>query len=192
MATFQDTREHTERKVLVHLLSEIERNPSFTQRGLADELGIALGLMNQYLRRCVTKGWLRATHISPKRISYFLTPEGFREKSAMVTDYLARSFTFFKQARLQCETVFTECEAKGWTRIGLSNAGDLADIAYLVVQGTPLTLSVIRETDDRTDFDAILVTDAETPQQTYDSLKTKLKVDRILNLPLLHISKGVS
>ena len=50
MAAFQDTREQTEQKVMVHLLSEIERNPSFTQRSLAGELGIALGLMNQVFK----------------------------------------------------------------------------------------------------------------------------------------------
>lgn len=80
MAAFQSTREHTETKVMVHLLSEIDRNPSFTQRGLAQELGIALGLMNQYLKSCTAKGWIRASQISPRRISYFLTPEGFKEK----------------------------------------------------------------------------------------------------------------
>jgi len=64
---------------MVHLLSEIDRNPSFTQRSLASELGIALGLMNHYLKRCITKGWIRASQISPRRISYFLTSEGFAE-----------------------------------------------------------------------------------------------------------------
>ncbi len=189
MAAFQDTREHTERKVLVHLLTEIERNPSFTQRGLADELGIALGLMNQYMRRCVTKGWLRATHISPKRITYFITPDGFKEKSTMVTDYLARSFTFFKQARLQCESVFAVCEAHGWTNIGLSNAGDLADIAQLVAQGTSLKLSIIENRTDVKGFDAVLVTDTENPQRMFDDLKESFALDRILDLPLLHISR---
>jgi DNA-binding MarR family transcriptional regulator len=192
MAVFQDIRTHIEKKVLVHLLSEIERNPSFTQRKLANELGIALGLMNQYLRSCVTKGWLRATHLSPKRITYFLTPEGFKEKSIMVTDYLARSFVFFKQARIQCESVFAECEKKGWARIGLSNPGDLGDIAQLVAQGTNLTLSVLVDMDDVTPFDVILVTDTESPQHTFDCLKTRFKVNRILDLPLLHISRGSS
>jgi DNA-binding MarR family transcriptional regulator len=81
MAAFQDTHEQTEQKVMAYLLSEIERNPSFTQRGLAGELNIALGLMNQYLKRCITKGWIRASQVSPRRITYFLTPEGFKEKA---------------------------------------------------------------------------------------------------------------
>ena len=51
MAAFQDTRQQTEQKVMVHLLTEIEGNPSFTQRGLASELGIALGLMNSLFNK---------------------------------------------------------------------------------------------------------------------------------------------
>ena len=86
MAAFQDTREQTEQKVMVHLLSEIESNPSFTQRSLAEGLGIALGLMNQYLKRCVNKGWIRATQISPRRITYFLTTNGFKEKMKKFMD----------------------------------------------------------------------------------------------------------
>ncbi len=73
--------------------------------------------MNQYLKRCVTKGWVRASQISPRRITYFLTPEGFKEKSRMVKDYLARSMTFFRDARAQCEEVFAHCKAQGWSKI---------------------------------------------------------------------------
>lgn len=87
MAAFQDTREQTEQEVMVHLLTEVERNPFFTQRGLARELAVALGFMNQYLKCCITKGWIRASQISPRRITYFLTPEGFKEKGLMVKDY---------------------------------------------------------------------------------------------------------
>jgi len=91
VATFQKTRNKTEQKVLMGLLNAIEKNPSFTQRGLSSDLGVALGLMNQYLKRCVTKGWVRASQVSPRRIAYFLTPEGFKEKSQMVREYLQKN-----------------------------------------------------------------------------------------------------
>jgi predicted transcriptional regulator len=116
---------------MVHLLSEVDRNPSFTQRGLAADLGIALGLMNQYLKRCVTKGWIRASQVSPRRTRYFLTPEGFKEKSHMVTDYVARSLTFFRDARCQCEAIIAQCQEQGWHKIALMGEGDLADIVSL-------------------------------------------------------------
>lgn len=189
MAAFQDTREQTEQKVMVHLLTEIERNPAFTQRGLAQELGIALGLMNHYLKSCVTKGWIRASQISPRRISYFLTPEGFKEKSHMVTAYLARSLTFFRDARTQCEGVFEVCLRQGWQKIALVGAGDLADIAQLVAQGTALQIFVIHKEAVLRGYDAVLVTDVVNPQGTYDFIRDQVEANCLLTLDLLHISR---
>ena len=189
MAAFQDTREQTEQKVMVHLLSEIERNPSFTQRGLAGELNIALGLMNQYLKRCITKGWIRASQVSPRRITYFLTPEGFKEKSHMVKDYLARSMTFFRDARAQCEEVFKHCKAQSWSKIALVGEGDLADIANLVASGSDFVIDVVLTQTDLKKYDAVIVTDVINPQGTYDVIKHKVDYHRLLTLNLLHISK---
>lgn len=192
MAAFQDTREQTEQKVMVHLLSEIERNPSFTQRGLAGELNIALGLMNQYLKRCITKGWVRASQLSPRRITYFLTPEGFKEKSHMVKDYLARSMTFFRDARAQCEEVLEHCKMQGWTKIALVGDGDLADIAKLVVSDSNFTIDVVSVKVDLKQYDAVIVTDVMNPQGTYDAIEDKVDHHRLLVLKLLHISKVAS
>lgn len=189
MAAFQNTRAQTEQKVMVHLLTEIERNPSFTQRGLATELGIALGLMNQYLKSCVTKGWLRASQISPRRITYFLTPEGFKEKGHMVTDYLARSLAFFRDAKNQCEAVFNFCQSVGWTTVALVGDGDLADIARLVAGVMNIQVKVVNLMTDFDAFDAVLVTDIVNPQGTYDVLKNLVDDNRLLDLDLLHISR---
>lgn len=191
MAAFQDTREQTEQKVMVHLLSEIERNPSFTQRGLAGELNIALGLMNQYLKRCITKGWIRASQVSPRRITYFLTPEGFKEKSHMVKDYLARSMTFFRDARAQCEEAFEFCKAQGWSNIALVGPGDLADIAKLVASGSEFVIEIVPTQADLKKYDAVIITDVTNPQGTYDDIKHKVEYHRLLALNLLHVSKVI-
>jgi hypothetical protein len=189
MAVFQDTREQTEQKVMVHLLSEIEGNPSFTQRGLASELNIALGLMNQYLKHCLTKGWIRASQVSPRRLTYFLTPEGFKEKSHMVKGYLARSMTFFRDARAQCEEAFDFCKNEGWLKIALVGAGDLADIARLVSSGSDVVVEVVSTDADFKNYDAVIITNVMNPQDTYDAIKYKVECHRLLILKLLHISK---
>lgn len=194
MAAFQNTREQTEQKVMVQLLSKIESNPSFTQRGLAADLDIALGLMNQYLKRCLTKGWVRVSQISPRRLSYFLTPEGFTEKSRMVSEYLANSFMFFRDAKLQCEEIFAYCQQNNWNNIGLLGAGDLADIAILIGQNLGLNISVTPDIAKITilelkNFDAVLITDLTNPQASYDSVKQAIDFDRLLTIDLLKISK---
>lgn len=190
MPAFQSTREQTEQKVMVQLLSEIERNPSFTQRNLASELGIALGLMNQYLKRCITKGWVRASQVSPRRITYFLTPQGFSEKSLMVTGYLARSMAFFRDARAQCEDIFAKCKAQQWVRVALVGAGDLSDIAQLVANGAAVFVEVVDAGTDFENYDAVLITDVINPQETYDTIKDNIEKHRLFTPDLLHISRG--
>ncbi len=189
MATFQETREETETKVLVHLLSEIERNPALTQRSMADELGIALGLMNQYLKKCASKGWIRVSQISPRRITYFLTPEGMREKTSMVRDYLTRSMSFFRDAKRQCDEAFQACQLLKVKTVAFVGAGDLADIAELVSASYDVTTQVVTLGQDLSRFDRVMITDVSDPQQTFDLIQTKVNPDQIITLPLLHISR---
>ncbi|MBW8308978.1 MAG: winged helix-turn-helix transcriptional regulator [Candidatus Paracaedibacteraceae bacterium] len=190
MAAFQETREDTEQKVFVHLLSEIERNPTFTQRRLARELNIALGLMNQYLKRFIAKGWLRATQVSPRRIKYFITPTGLKEKGSMVRDYLSRSLSFFRDARQQCEEVITLCQHNQWTSVALVGQGDLSDIMMLVAQGNSLTLKVVDITADFSNFDAVMVTDILDPYGVYKALEKLIHPNHLITIPLLHITRS--
>lgn len=188
MAAFQENRDQAEQKVMVRLLSEIEKNHSFTQRDLATELGIALGLMNQYLKRCVTKGWVRASQVSPRRIRYFLTPEGLLEKGQMVRGYLSRSLSFFREARQQAEGILRFCGSQGVHRLGVVGEGDLLDIFHLVSMGTSVTVDSITP-DKSPDYTFVAIADAEHPQQTYESVRRFVGREKILLLDLLHISQ---
>ena len=188
-ASFQSTKDQTEQKVMVQLMSEIEKNPSVTQRNLAAESGIALGLMNGYLKRCVKKGWVRVSQVSPSRIAYFLTSDGLKEKSRMVKDYLGRSLTFFRDAKNQCENVFMGCQRQSWTNIALVGNSDLADIAKLVALRVGIEVVLEDKHSNLYKYDAVLITDITTPQDTYDDLVNLIEPHKILTLPLLHVSK---
>ena len=69
-------------EILLGLLNSVEENGARSQRHLAAELGIALGLVNAYLKRCVKKGLLKVGEAPARRYAYYLTPQGFAEKIA--------------------------------------------------------------------------------------------------------------
>src|SRR6202048_5194342 len=117
--------------VVLSVLTSIERDSAITQRKLARELGIALGLANAYLRRCVRKGLVKMRQVPINRYAYYLTPQGLAEKSRLTAEYLAVSFDFFRRARNDCAPLFQQCEARGWQTVALYGAGDLAEIAIL-------------------------------------------------------------
>src|ERR1051326_8342207 len=127
-------------EILLGLLTSVERDSGMTQRRLATELGIALGLANAYLRRCVRKGLIKVSQVPLNRYAYFLTPQGFAEKSRLTATYLSDSFSFFRKARTQCGDLFALAAARSQRRLALLGHGDLAEIASLVARGHPVEI----------------------------------------------------
>jgi hypothetical protein len=198
------TGSRTETHITLGMLNAVAENSVVTQRSLARDLGIALGLANAYLKRCVTKGYIKVTHVPAKRYAYYLTPTGFAEKSRLTAQYLAFSFDFFRLARGQCGALFAECAAQGWTRIALCGAGELAEIAMLCAEShgvqlvgliargdeTPMgKLPLFTDLDALPQPDAVVITDQRTPQQAYDRIVAKLPRERVLAPRLLNISR---
>jgi DNA-binding MarR family transcriptional regulator len=117
--------------IVVRLLSAIERDSALTQRRLSQELGIALGLANAYLRRCVRKGLVKMGQVPMRRYAYYLTPKGFAEKSRLTAEYLTVSLDFFRRARRECTALLMHAQSRLWRRVVLFGAGDLAEVAIL-------------------------------------------------------------
>jgi DNA-binding MarR family transcriptional regulator len=185
-------REAGNPEIVLRLLSSIERDSAITQRKLAGHLGIALGLANTYLRRCVRKGFVKATRVPFNRYAYYLTPQGFAEKSRLTAEYLAVSFNFFRRARTDCADLLAICEAAGWRRAALYGAGDLAEIAILSagetgievvcvidedkpgrrLAGRPIVadLAAARLAAGASGLDGVIVTDMTAPQLKFDAL----------------------
>ena len=189
----------------LRLLADIERTGVVSQRSLATRLGIAVGLTNAYVKRLVRKGWIKVQRVPARRYAYFVTPEGFVEKSRLTAEYLSFSFAFYRRAREQCVDLLRDCERLGRTRIALVGASELAEIATLAARETSVKivgiaapgknaekfagLPVMTAFDDLPPFDAVLVTDTSAAQATYEMLQQRVAEDRILTPPLLHISR---
>ena len=96
-------------RIMLGLLDAVEQDRAQSQRLLASELGIALGLVNAYLKRCIKKGLVKVRSAPARRYAYYLTPQGFAEKSRLTVDYLSYSFSFFRQAKTDCSALFKSC-----------------------------------------------------------------------------------
>ena len=93
-----NNQDHKEDAVTLEILEFIEGQSHVTQRHLADRLGVALGLANSYLKRCIRKGLIKVQQAPANRYLYYLTPKGFAEKSRLTARYLRASFDFYRQA----------------------------------------------------------------------------------------------
>ena len=133
--------EQQDLRIVLGLLESVERDGAQSQRKLAAELGIALGLVNAYLKRCVAKGLVKVRNVPTRRYAYYLTPKGFAEKSRLTVDYLTSSFAFFRRARADCSALLGEARARGWQRIALLGISDLAEIAAICALESGVTIA---------------------------------------------------
>lgn len=132
---------------LRQILAEVASGKSVSQRSLAKQMGIALGLTNLLLKRLIREGWIRMSHIKPNRFAYLITQAGIAEKARMSRDYVARSMRSYVATRDRILESFSELSAE-WPidspvsskRVIFFGAGEIAEIGYVCLQATDLTL----------------------------------------------------
>jgi len=194
--------EHENERIVLGLLSSVENDGERSQRRIAAELGIALGLVNTYLKRCIKKGLVKVHDAPARRYAYYLTPQGFAEKSRLTVEYLSESFSFFRKAKSDCAAVFEQAKERGFGRLVLAGKSDLAEIAILCAVEAGVT--VVAVVDPRSDdehfvgvgvfknyadvnatFDAVIVTDVTRAQTSFDAAVEACGVARVLAPALL-------
>lgn len=184
--------------IVLGVLDLVERNPEATQRLVASDLGIALGLVNAYLRRCVRKGLIKVRHVPRRRYVYFLTPRGMTEKSRLTASYLAHSFAFFREARGQCDGLFMKIVSQGRRRLVLIGIGDLAEIATLVARQYPIEITEVvpacvdaealtGEIKSIGTVDAVIVTALDHPREVVEAALAVFGPERVYVPDLLRV-----
>lgn len=117
-----------EEALTLEILQAIDERSDVTQRHMADSMGVALGLANSYLRRCVRKGLVKITQAPANRYLYYLTPKGFAEKGRLTTEYLAYSFDFYRRASASLSTCLGRCSEQHYQRIMFAGISELTEI----------------------------------------------------------------
>lgn len=139
-----------ESEIMLGLLEAVEAGSANSQRHLASDLGIALGLVNIYMKRCIKKGLIKVSQAPARRYAYYLTPSGFAEKSRLTQEYLSWSLTLFRRARSACESTLHDAAGRGWKRVAIAGCGDLAEVVVMCAR--ELGLEVVAVVDpDKTD-----------------------------------------
>ena len=138
---------------ILKLLEAVDSKEPPTQRELARDLNISLGLVNAFVKRLAKKGYFKITHIPKNRVKYLLTPKGALEKSRLTYRYIRYSVGFYREIREMLIALFSRLEEEGVGRIALYGCGEVAELAHLFLQNTSIKLAgVFDEESDGRDF----------------------------------------
>lgn len=127
MGNNMDARSERELRILEHL----ERNPDTTQADLATLLGVAVGSVNWYLKRMISKGYVKVRQMQRRRLRYLVTPQGLAEKARLTQAYMRASLRLYRETRAQARSMLAQALESGYDAVCVEGDGDLADICRL-------------------------------------------------------------
>jgi DNA-binding MarR family transcriptional regulator len=194
-------------RIVLGLLTSVEADGTRSQRKIAADLGIALGLVNAYLKRSIKKGLVKVGQAPARRYAYYLTPHGFSEKSRLTIEYLSSSFSLFRQAKVDYRKVFERASMMGLERVVLVGKSDLCEIAILCAVDSPITIVAVVDPDDNASrfiglsvvrsyadilepFDGIIVTHLTRAKFVFDEAIGIFGASRVLAPDLLKLGSS--
>jgi DNA-binding MarR family transcriptional regulator len=142
-----DVEEHRD----LRMLEAVHQDSRVTQRGLASQLGIALGLANVYLKRMIHKGFIKCVNVRPNRITYLVTPRGIAEKARLTYEFMDYSLHLYGEVRQHLRHALQECAASD-RRVAIFGRGEAAELAYLSLKECGLEPVAIFDVDGSHEF----------------------------------------
>lgn len=113
------------------LLDEIAQDSMVTQANLSDRLGIAVGSVNWYIKRLITRGWVKVSHLDRTRLKYDLTAEGMAVFTQRAMLYARDSLKVYSNYRKKAKMLVAELKQKEISQVYIEGDDDVVDILRL-------------------------------------------------------------
>jgi DNA-binding MarR family transcriptional regulator len=115
----------------LRILEALEDNPETTQASLATQLGVAVGSVNWYLKRLISKGYVKATKMERRRLKYFVTPKGLAVKARLTSEYMRYSLRVYRELRKAAKETLAQVRDQGYTAVKANGRSEAMEIFRL-------------------------------------------------------------
>lgn len=170
------------------MLEAVESNGETSQRALAENLRISLGLVNASFQKLAAAGLFKASSSHKGRVKYELTRKGLHAKARLTYEYFLSSYRLYKDAIARLVDFFSDLETREIRRLVIFGVNDFAEMAYLGMKETSLEMVAVVDEKKKgqrffgktvesisvlggLSFDRLLVTD---PDVTIEGLPQKV------------------
>lgn len=131
------------------ILDLIEKNKDITQRVIADQIGVAVSMVNAYVDEYVQKGFVKRKYLSTKTVEYFVTKNGKERRKLLNIWYFKSSQIVYQSAKDNIISFLNQIIERGFKKILLYGAGEVAEIMLQVIQNDErIPLDILAVVDD--------------------------------------------
>ncbi len=113
------------------VLDAISKDSTVTQANLATSLEMAVGSVNWYIKRLISRGYLKASRMDRTRLQYNLTPEGMTALTKRAAQYMILSLQVYRQLRESSKNLIKELQRREIHQVFLDGKNEFMDIFQL-------------------------------------------------------------
>ena len=110
----------------LNFLKILEEGKEVTQKNLSLNISVSIGFINALIKKFLNKGIIKIKQAPYKRFIYYLTPEGFSEKSKLVLEYVTDSLSLFRLLRKELNSIFSKDKFIKYYLYGVSEITEIA------------------------------------------------------------------
>ena len=131
------------------ILDLIEKEDKITQRMMSNHLGVAVSMVNSYLDKYEEAGYIKRKYVNSKTVFYLITKKGIEQKRVLNIQYLKASSLIYNGAKKNITVFLTQIIYKGFRKILLYGAGEVAEILLQTIDSDKtISLVVVAVIDD--------------------------------------------
>ena len=118
----------------LRVLEEVDSTPDVSQRKLAAEVGIALGVVNVLVKTMIAKGYVRATRLGWRHWKYILTPAGVARKVQLTANYVDGFLGHYRRVRSMVHETLIAAPIGPESTVGIYGTTELGEFMFLVLR----------------------------------------------------------
>ena len=187
---------------VLNFLSSLEEGKEVTQKNISSHISVSIGFVNALIKKFLKKGIIKVQQVPYKRYVYYLTPEGFSEKSKLVLEYVTDSLSLFRSLRKELNTIFSYNKKNKFILYGMSEISEIAILSANEVgseiigivepnfnQKKIFNIPILKKIPANLINKKILICCTKDSQKVYFNLLKQIPEDRIVVVKSLFISK---
>jgi len=116
----------------LQILELLDANPFLSQAAVAQEVDLAVAMVNKYISNFYNEGYLNKEAYSENRYVYRLTPKGKEKMQYHLFSYTAELLKLYSMVKDRVLIILEEflSEQKGKMKVALYGAGEVAEVIF--------------------------------------------------------------
>ncbi|HOW28816.1 MAG TPA: winged helix-turn-helix transcriptional regulator [Elusimicrobiota bacterium] len=119
---------------IYRILDLIAGTPGLSQREVAANTGLSLGLVNITLKRLAQTGSIKVSELNKRKMEYMLTPKGLFEKTQRAYSYISNTVRTFQEYQHRLERLLHELLTDRHTPVVILGYNELGMLVEMVIR----------------------------------------------------------